>query len=271
MALLILIRGGGDLGSGIALRLYRCGLRVAIAELPKPLVVRRKVSFAEAVYQNEVTVEGVSARKVTDPTDTLRMLTVFSKKQIPVAIDPEGESIQALHPAVVVDARMLKVRVPLPKTKVNLLIGLGPGFVPGENCHCAVETNRGPLLGRVYWDGIPEENTGTPEPVMGRVDRVLRAPVQGELVGLAEIGDIVQEGQVVAEVNGQPVTSPFTGVLRGLVHSGLVVDSGAKIGDVDPRTDPRLAELVSDKALALGGSVLEAILSRPELRTQLWQ
>lgn len=270
MALFILIRGGGDLGSGIALRLYRSGLRIVIAELPMPLVVRRKVSFAEAVYENEVTVEGVTGRRVTDPTDTLRILNVFSKKQIPVVIDPEGKSIQALHPGIVVDARMLKTRVPLPETKINLLIGLGPGFVPGENCHCAIETNRGPLLGRVYWNGTPQENTGTPEPVMGRTDRVLRAPAQGELVGLAEIGDVVQEGQAVAEVNGQPVISPFQGVLRGLVHTGVVVDHGAKVGDVDPRADPRLAEMVSDKALALGGAVLEAILSRPELRPQLW-
>lgn len=271
MALLTLIRGGGDLGSGIALRLYRSGLRIAIAELPEPLVVRRKVSFAEAVYENEVTVEGITARRVADPTDTLRILNVFSKKQVPVLIDPEGESIQALHPAVVVDARMLKERVPLPTTKVNLLIGLGPGFVPGENCHCAIETNRGPRMGRVYWSGKPEENTGSPEPVMGRTDRVLRAPVQGKLTALAEIGEIVQEGQVVAEVDGQPVVSPFRGVLRGLIHPGNLVEKGAKIGDVDPRADPQLAEMVSDKALALGGAVLEAILSRPELRPQLWQ
>lgn len=271
MALVIYIRGGGDLASGIALRLNRCGLRVVIGEIAQPLAVRRKVSFAEAVYEKEVTVEGITGRKVTDPTDTFKILGIFAKQHIPVLVDPEGEGIAALHASIVVDARMLKKEVELHKTQVNLLIGLGPGFIPGQNCHCAIETNRGPRLGRVYWTRAPEANTGIPEAVYGRTDRALYAPVAGEVVERAAIGDIVEEGQVVAEVGGQPVCAPFQGVLRGLLHPGVSVGQGVKIGDVDPRLDPQLAFHVSEKSLAIGGGVLEAILTKGELRSRLWQ
>lgn len=271
MALLIYIRGGGDLASGVALRLYRCGLRIAVAETAQPLAVRRKVSFAEAIYEKETTVEGVTGRKVVDPTDTLKMLNIFSKNQVPVLIDPEGEGIAALHAAIVIDARMLKMPVELHKTQVNLLIGLGPGFTPGQNCHCAIETNRGPRLGRVYWTGSPEENTSVPEAVLGRTDRALYAPADGTVTGLAEIGDIVEEGQLVAKVGEQQVCAAFKGVVRGLIHPGVEVAKGVKIGDVDPRLDPTLAFHVSEKSLAIGGGVLEAILSKIELRKNLWQ
>ena len=160
--MIVLIRGGGDLASGVALRLNRCGLRVAITELPQPLAIRRLVSFAEAVYSGETIVEGVTARRVADPTDTLRVLQVLAKGHIPVIIDPEGLAVPALHPHVVVDARMLKTTVDLLPTQVKLIIGLGPGFIVGQNCHAVIETKRGHFLGRVIWQGGAEEDTGIP-------------------------------------------------------------------------------------------------------------
>ena len=269
--MIVLIRGGGDLASGVALRLYKAGLRVVMTELPQPLAVRRLVSFGEAVYAGECSVEGVTARRVSDPTDTLRVLQVLSKGHIPVLIDAEGVSIKQLHPHVVVDARMIKERVPLIETMIKLIIGLGPGFVAGENCHVVVETNRGHMLGRVIWEGAPEADTGEPDAVAShRSKRVLRAPADGELVAHAEICDHLKEGQLVAEVGGQELHSPFKGVLRGLLRSGVQVTGGLKIGDVDPRDDARFCTLVSDKSLAIAGGVLEAILSRSELRPQLW-
>ena len=269
--MIVLIRGGGDLASGVALRLHRIGLRVVISELPQPLAVRRLVCFSEAVYTGEWGVEGVTARRVTDPTDTLRALQVLSKGHIAVLVDPHGEAVKHLHPHVVVDARMTKQPVPLMSERVNLIIGLGPGFVAGENCHAAVETNRGHMLGRVIWQGAPEPNTGEPDVVANkRNERVLRAPADGELVTHAEICDHVEPGQQVAEVAGQPLLSSFKGVLRGLLRPGVPVTTGLKIGDVDPRDDPRYCTLVSDKSLAIGGGVLEAMLSRPELRPYLW-
>jgi xanthine dehydrogenase accessory factor len=234
--------------------------------------VRRSVSFAEAIYSGETSVEGVVGKKVSDPTDTLRVLGLFSKGQVPVLIDPEGESLSGLHPSVVVDARMLKSRPSLPKAVVNLIIGLGPGFTAGENCHVVIETNRGPNMGRVIWKGGAETDTGVPEAVHDRrADRVLRAPANGVLQAKAEIGQILEEGQVIAEVDGKPVTAPFQGLLRGLIHPGISVGEGWKIGDLDPRMDPQVAQMVSDKSLAIGGGVLEAILSKVELRPQLWK
>ncbi|MGA2491157.1 MAG: molybdenum hydroxylase, partial [Anaerolineales bacterium] len=148
-----------------------------------------------------------------------------------------------------------------------LYIGLGPGFEAGVNCQVVVETRRGPMLGRVYWRGGPAPDTGQPD---GDPQRVLRAPADGEFIAHAEIGQHIEGGQVVAEVAGQMITAPFRGVLRGLLHPGLTVKQGMKIGDIDGRDDPHLCQVVSDKALSVGGGVLEAILSRPELRGQLW-
>jgi xanthine dehydrogenase accessory factor len=235
------------------------------------MAVRRLVSFSEAIYTGETSVEGVSARRVQDPTDTLRILQVLAKGAIPVLIDPEAESIRHLHPHVVVDARMLKKPAGLIATPVKLIIGLGPGFIVGSNCHAVIETQRGHMLGRVLWQGAAAEDTGVPEVVQGHgVERVLRAPRSGELSAHAEIGDHLEEGQLVAEVGSEAVNAPFTGILRGLLRPGLEVQAGAKIGDVDPRNDPHYCRIVSDKALAIGGGVLEAILSRVELRPHLW-
>jgi xanthine dehydrogenase accessory factor len=269
--MIVLLRGGGDLASGVALRLYRAGLKVLIAERDQPLAVRRLVAFSSAIYHGEMTVEGVTARRVADYSDTLRILQVLSKGQLPVFVDPEARSVPLLHPTVVVDARMTKQRADLIPTPVQLIIGLGPGFTAGENCHAVIETNRGHMLGRVFWNGTAQPDTGQPDAVAEqRSERVLRAPANGELVTHAEIGDHLQAGQLLCEVDGHGVTAPFKGVLRGLLHPGVHVTAGLKIGDVDPRDDPRYCTLVSDKALAVGGAVMEAMLSRVELRKQFW-
>lgn len=269
--MIVLLRGGGDLASGVALRLHRAGIRVMIAELPQPLAVRRLVSFANAIYEGECSVEGVTARRVQDPGDTLRVLQVLAKGQIPVLVDPQGESVRSLHPMVLIDGRMTKQRAELIPERVKLILGLGPGFVAGENCHAVVETQRGHNLGRVIWDGAAEADTGLPEAVgEKREGRVLRAPADGELHPLAEICDHLEQGQPVAQVNGQVVEAPFKGVLRGLLYAGVMVQKGLKIGDVDPRDVVEYCTRVSEKSLAVGGGVLEAILSRPELRPHIW-
>ncbi len=265
--MLIMIRGGGDLASGVALRLIRSGLRVVVTELPQPLAVRRTVSFAEAVYSREITIEEVPAQLVEDPGDTLRILTIFGKQKVPVLVDPECTSAKALHPSVIIDGRMIK-RPPEPIGYIpRLYLGLGPGFIAGENCQAVVETRRGPSLGRVFWTGGPEEDTGQPE---GDPRRVFRAPAAGEFRAVVNIGDHVAEGQRFAEVGGKYLAAPFPGVIRGLIHPGLRVTEGMKVGDIDARDDPQLCRMVSDKALSVGGGVLEAILSRPDLRLQMW-
>jgi xanthine dehydrogenase accessory factor len=264
---LVLIRGGGDLASGVAYRLYRAGLQVVITELPQPLVVRRAVSFAQAVYTGECTVEGLVGRRVRDAAEVLERL---GSGEIPVLVDPEGESLIALRPLVLVDGRMTKQPPEFGMEAAMLVVGLGPGFVAGENCHAVVETHRGHTLGRVIWQGSARADTGIPEAVdRYRGERVLRAPADGPLEARAEIGQRIEAGQVVAEVAGKPVVAPFNGVLRGLVYPGVMVQSGMKIGDLDPRNDPRYCFMVSDKSLAVGGGVLEAVLSEPWMRKKL--
>ena len=269
--MIVLIRGGGDLASGVAFRLHHSGFKVVITELAKPFAVRRMASFSEAIFQGEMVLEGITARRVTQIDDPLRILQILSKGRIPVIIDPEGKSIQAIHPSVIVDARMLKSAPESLRHTAKLYIGLGPGFIGGTNCHAAIETQRGPWLGRVIWDGPTQPDSGLPEAVENKqAERVLYAPVGGLVISHKAIGDTIEQGEVIAEVNQQPIVAAFTGVLRGLVHPEVEVQANMKIGDLDPRNDPQLCFHVSDKALAIGGGVLEAILSKPELRPHLW-
>ncbi|MDP3186352.1 MAG: selenium-dependent molybdenum cofactor biosynthesis protein YqeB [Anaerolineales bacterium] len=268
MASIILIRGGGDLATGVAIRLIRSGLRVVITELPQPLAVRRTVAFSEAVYAGQITVEDVTAGAVNDPSDMLKILNLLAKGWVPVLIDPACKSAAQLHPAVIVDGRMTKQPPEAIGYSPQLYIGLGPAFIAAENCQAVIETRRGLRLGRVYWRGAAESDSGQPE---GDPARVLRAPADGEMIAHAEIGNHLEAGQVIAEIAGLRVLAPFKGILRGLIHPGLHVKRGLKIGDLDPRDDPRLCTLVSDKALAVGGGVLEAILARPEVREGLFR
>lgn len=262
---IVLIRGGGDLASGVALRLHRSGMRVVITELDQPLVIRRSVSFAEAVYRNVTQVEGATARLV----DSLGSLqSAWLNNEIPVLVDPECQIISSLQNedpplATLVDARMTKTPPSLLIGSVPFMIGLGPGFVVGVNCDAVVETNRGHYLGRVLWQGSAQTNTGRPEGFGDQYqDRVLRSPSEGVFNSDREICDRLKQGELVGEVNGKEIRASFKGVLRGLLHPGLYVTEGFKIGDIDPRNDPEFCRHVSDKALSVGGGVLEAILSK---------
>jgi xanthine dehydrogenase accessory factor len=268
MAFIVLIRGGGDLASGVSLRLHRAGLQVLITELPQPRVCRRAVSFAEAIYQGQAAIEGAKARRVDSPEEIRK---TWAAGEIPVLVDPEAKTGFSLQPSVLVDGRMTKQPPEIGLEAAELVIGLGPGFTAGLDCHAVVETRRGHTLGQVIWDGPPEADTGVPETVgaFGK-ERVLRAPVDGQLIALAQIGDRLAAGQPVASVGGQVIVAPFQGVLRGLVFPGLEVKAGMKVGDIDPRNDPSCCFMVSDKALAVGGGVVEAILSRANFRSRLW-
>ncbi len=265
-SLRVAIRGGGDLGSGVAYRLHRSGFCVLIMELAQPLLVRRAVSFGSAVLQESITIHGITARAVSnvEGADSLQQLG-----EIPVLVDPEALNVRDYRPAVVIDARMRKTPPePFPFAP-SLLIGLGPGFVAPANCDAVIETKRGHNLGRVITSGAAEPDTSLPEPVMGLHSRVLRAPGAGAVTALAQIGAHLEQGQPVARVAESVVVAPFEGVLRGLVHDGVVVNEGTKIGDLDPRIEPINAFTISDKALAVGGGALEAILSSPAIRALL--
>lgn len=261
---LILLRGGGDLASGVALRLHRAGLRLVISELEQPLAVRRAVCFAEAVYEGQHTVEGVTARLVKRD----QLSAAFDAGEIPIIVDPNANVLSTFHFLIAIDARLTKqTPAPLPAT-VPLHIGLGPGFHAGRDCHAVIETRRSHTLGRVYWDGHAQADSGQPE---GDPRRVLRAASDGVFSAHKKIGEHCEPGEVIGMISEQhPVLSSIGGVLRGIIRDGLHVSKGLKIGDIDPRGDVSACYLVSDKALAIGGGVLEAILSRAEIRSQLW-
>jgi len=264
MTHLIVLRGGGDLASGVAMRLYRTGFQLVIIELEKPLAVRRSVSFSEAVYDGVQNVEGITARLVS--ADQIQV--TLEAGEIPVLVDPQANILRnqfltSPQSTIVVDARLLKF-VPEPlSVNIPLHIGLGPGFTAGENCHAVIETRRGHTLGRVYWSGSTHADSGQPD---GDPRRVLRAPLAGILTAHAQIGDHLEEGQMIAEIQSNdggeisPIISQLKGILRGLIRPGIEIPKGMKIGDVDPRDDPILPTLVSEKALAIGGGVLEALL-----------
>jgi xanthine dehydrogenase accessory factor len=272
---IVLIRGGGDLASGVALRLHRVGIKVAIAELAQPLAVRRAVSFSEAVYEGHHAVEDVIARLIE--AEQLSAWHAAGADEIPVLIDPQAQILSSFFFPVVVDARLMKQPpAPLP-VEVPLHIGLGPGFTAGQDCHAVIESRRSHTLGRVYWTGSTQPDSGQPE---GDPHRVLRAPGSGMLVGLKGIGEHCEEGEVIARIESvsietdankdTQVLSPFKGVLRGLIRPGSIVQQDMKIGDVDARDDARACYLVSDKSLAIGGAVLEAVLTKREIREQLF-
>lgn len=264
---IIALRGGGDLASGVALRLLRVGLPVLILEQERPLTVRRRVAFAQAVFDGETNVEGITARVVPNLEEAQELITTGA---VPVLVEPGNAYLEDLKARVIVDARMLKEAVPSLMGATQLLVGIGPGFVVGENCHVVVESKRGHALGRVIWDGSAELNTGIPGSIAKHnVDRVLRSPADGFLEAAKDIGEAVNQGEVIASVSGQELVAPFAGVLRGLIHASVSLHKGMKIGDLDPRNDAGYVELVSDKALGIGGGVLEAILAQPLLRSMI--
>lgn len=261
---LILVRGGGDLASGVIYRLYRAGFPVVVTELPAPLAVRRTVAFAEAVYAGEVTVEGVIGRRVNTPAEVWAAL---AQGDVPVLVDPDA-SVRADMPfQVVVDGIMAKRNTGTRITDAALVVALGPGFTAGVDCHAVVETARGHTLGRVYWSGCTLPDTGTPGRVHGYTrERVLRAPCEGHVHPRVAIGETVTQGQLICTVEGVPVHAPLSGVLRGIIHPSVYVHAGLKIGDVDPRARREHCFSISDKSLAVGGGVLEAVLSARQVR-----
>jgi len=257
---LVIIRGGGDLASGIALRLFHSGYKVIICELPEPLTVRRTVSFSEAVYEGEWLVEDVKG-KLAGTVDEVKV--IINNGQVGVIVDPKGSILSGLHPDAIIDARMQKSKPNDRYSNCQMIIGIGPGFIAGNNCDAVIESNRGHFLGRVIWEGTAQADTGIPGLVnsIGK-ERVLYAPCSGQFMAELAIGDIVKQGQRIGIVDDSPIFAPFEGLLRGLIHTGLFINKGVKVGDVDPRQDISLCKYVSEKALAIGGGVLEALLSK---------
>ena len=253
---LALIKGAGDLATGVALRLHRSGFSVVMTELAHPTVVRRTVAFAEAVFQGHAAVEGVEGVLADDATHVRGLL---ARRAIAVTVDPEATIRQELQPVLLVDAIVAKRNLHTCITDAPAVVALGPGFVAGRDVHAVIETQRGHTLGRVITAGEALPNTGVPGEIGGHgAERVLRAPGDGVMRTVREIGERVRVGEIVAYVGDVPVRSRLDGVLRGLIRPGLQVSAGLKLGDVDPRGSREHCYLVSDKAMAIAGGALEA-------------
>ncbi len=257
--MLVVIRGAGDIASGIALRLYRAGMRVVMCDLPVPTSIRRTVCFSEAIRLGEMRVEGVRGVLCATPA-TAR--AAAEAGAVAVLADPEAACARELSPDVLVDAILAKRNLGTTRDMAPVVIGVGPGFTAPVDCDAAVETMRGHYLGRVYYEGSPIPNTAVPGLIGGYAgERVMRAPADGVFEPCVEIGAEVRAGDVCATVAGEPMRATIAGVVRGLLQAGVPVHEGMKCGDVDPRCHPEYIESASDKALAVGGGVLEAILA----------
>ena len=254
----IVIKGAGDLATGVAARLWRSGFPVMMTEIKQPLTVRRSVSLSDAVYEGETTVEDMTARRVRGRAD---ILDALDDRFIPIIVDPKSEIVSKIGAFAVIDAIMAKKNIGTQMDDAAFVVGLGPGFTAGMDVHAIVETKRGHTLGRVIREGSAIPNTGIPGEVKGFGSvRVIRAPGPGVFKGVLSIGTHVEKGDIVAYAGDTPIPAPISGMLRGLLHDGILVEKGLKSGDVDPRDVQESCLTISDKALAIGGGVLEAVL-----------
>lgn len=296
--LLIICRGAGDLATGIIHRLHRAGHRVIALETDYPAAIRRQVSFCEAVYDGSAVVEGVTARLVpaladaetdtetysgendtpaahisSEKWDSSAIEAVLEAGEIPLLIDPKGESIELLKPDVVVDAIIAKKNLGTTINMAPLVIGVGPGFTAGHDVHLVIESMRGHNLARIITDGMAQPNTGVPGNIAGFTsERVIHAPAAGYIHDVRKIGDIVQKGDEIARIYPDkesydnalseyvPVNATITGIIRGLIREGYYFREGFKIADIDPReSELTNCFTISDKARSIAGSVLEAV------------
>ncbi len=258
----VLVRGGNDIASAVAHRLFTAGYLVVILEVPQPLTVRRGMAYASAVYEGRVILDGVSAEYVKDVERIPELLR--SRVAIPVVAGADEEILTALAPRVIVDARLRKKeRSASWATDAPLVIGLGPGFTAGVEAHVVIETNRGPNLGRIITEGEADPYTGEPIEIAGHSkDRYLYAPRAGTFRTLLDLGKQVEVGQVVGSVEGEPVIAKVGGIIRGIVKDGLGVQAGAKLVDIDPRGDPTYLSELSKKAWTIADAVLTVIRKR---------
>lgn len=258
----VLIKGAGDLASGVALTLVKAGFRVVMTELPQPTCVRRKVSFAEAVYEGEIIIDGIRGSRVEDFEEAQE---IACRGEVAVLVDPQGETLRKYPPLIYIDAAMTKKNLGTTINDASIVIALGPGYEAGVDVHAVIETKRGTSMGRPIYQGSALPNTGIPGDVLGYTEeRVLRSPGEGIFKAELDIGDQVYKGDIVGYVDNVPVIASINGTVRGLLRSGLKVGKGAKLGDIHPEVNREIIFTVTDKARAVGRGVVEAISTLQE-------
>lgn len=254
---LVIMRGAGDLATGVASRLHNSGFPIIMLDIPEPTVIRTSVSFAPALFTGISVVEGIEAVRCTAEN----ALKTALEGKIAVVADPDGKLIEALKPQIVVDAILAKRNLGTTKGMAPFVVALGPGFTAGVDCHAVIETKRGHRLGAIIYEGSAIPNTGIPGVIGGYgKERVMHSPCSGVFRSVSQIGDLVEVGQIIAYVGETPVITEIGGKVRGMLTSGLKVPERFKVADVDPRGKDTDHTTISDKARAIGGGVLEAIL-----------
>lgn len=254
---LVVVRGGGDLATGVVQKLHRGGFNVVILEVEAPTAIRRSVALCEAVYEGQYQVEDITCIRIENSS---QVPACHQNHTVPLLVDPQGECLPRLAPLAVVDVILAKKNLGTHMQMAPITVGLGPGFTAGQDVHAVIETMRGHNLGRLILQGSALPNTGIPGEIGGKSAlRVLHAPCAGTVRHIKNIGDVVQQGEALFYVDETAVYAPFTGLLRGLIRQGLTVPQGMKVADIDPRTDVDW-RTISDKARCLGGATLEAIL-----------
>ncbi len=256
----LIVRGGGDLASGVIHRLHRCGYQVLVLECGKPSAIRRKVSFGEAVYDGISRVEGITGRLISQIDEYQK---VWDAGEIPVLVDESGEAAKELKPDAMIDAILAKKNLGTTREMAPLTVALGPGFEAGKDVDFVVETQRGHDLARIISEGPAAPNTGVPGVIAGYgKERVIHAPAAGIMHNRSRIGDIVEKDQIIAMVGETPVRASLTGVLRGIIRDGYKVPEGMKIADIDPRKEQKKnCNTISDKARCIAGSVVEVLMA----------
>jgi xanthine dehydrogenase accessory factor len=254
---LVIVRGAGEMASGVIKHLFLAGFKVIALEKPHPDCVRRSVCFAEVFCEGRGTVEDITAVLIKSVDEAIEITT---KQQIALLIDPEANLLNTIKPAAMIDGRMLKTTNDTAINMAPIVIGLGPGFKAGKNCHAVIETNRGSDLGKIIYQGTAQHYTGTPAPIDGiGAERVLRSPTDGIFKAVMKIGDMVKSGQTIGDISGKIITAPIDGVVRGLIRDDLEVSTGQKIGDIDPRGIREKCFKISSKANCIGKSAVKAL------------
>lgn len=256
--MLVLIKGAGDLATGVAHRLRKCGFDIVMTEIEKPTTVRRTVAFSQAVFDKTTEVEGIRG-SLAKNIDNIKDIT--KKGEVAVIVDENAEVVKDLKPDVVVDAIIAKKNLGTSINDAPIVIALGPGFTASVDCNCVVETKRGHYLGKAIYEGSAIPDTGVPGDIGGyTTERIIRATDDGNIVPIVHIGDYVEKGQTVAYVNDKKVLAEINGIVRGMLQKDIKVFKGMKSGDIDPRCEKEHCFTISDKARSIGGGVLEGIL-----------
>ncbi|WP_252232196.1 selenium-dependent molybdenum cofactor biosynthesis protein YqeB [Clostridium sp. ZBS15] len=255
---MIVIKGAGDLATGVATRLKKCGFNIVMTEISQPTTVRRTVAFSQVVYDEKVEVEGITAVLASNKEDINK---IVEEGNVAVLVDEKAKIIDEIKPEIIIDAIIAKKNLGTKIDDANIVIALGPGFTAGIDCHCVIETKRGHYLGKAIYKGSAIPNTGVPGEVGGfSKERIIRATTDGKILPVSNIGDYVKKGDIVAYVNEIPVFAKLDGIVRGMLQKDVSVFKGMKSGDIDPRCEKNHCFTISDKARSIGGGVLEAIL-----------